>query len=87
MPATVIISPTMRVTQPMSPAKVPASTTRSIDCQIASTMPRSLPASPFTPVRRNRVSTSAVTTMIASVSRPSQPITTDGPRDRARSNR
>ena len=72
--------------QPVSPANEPESTTRSIDCQNASNGPSFL-SSPFTPVRRKMVSTRVVTKMIASVSNPSQPMTTDGPFESAVSKR
>ena len=85
MPATVTTSPSRRVGQLVSPANVPASTMRSIDCQNDSKNPSFSP--PLTPRRRNTVITRAPTTISTSVSRPSQPMTTDGPRDSAVSNR
>jgi len=85
MPANVTSSPRIRDHQPLSPANVPEPTTRSIDCQSASPNGRRSPS--FTPRRRVIVRTIAEIAMTIRVSRPSQPITIDGPRESAASNR
>ena len=84
MPASVMTSARMRAVQPVSPAKVPASRTRSSDCQNASSG-SSRSSSPLKPVNRNTVMISAAATITASVSNPSQTMSVNGPLDNATS--
>ena len=69
MPASVTSRPTVRVIQPLSPANVPESSTRSNDCQNDS--PTESPStSPLTPVSRNTQSRTVATRITASMTSP-----------------
>ncbi|GAA4318915.1 hypothetical protein GCM10023162_25940 [Klenkia terrae] len=86
MPARVTTKESRRTGQSASPAKVPASTTRSIACQTPSTG-FGTGGPPLIPSTLNAQKMMPKTTKMPNVSAASQPMTTVGPLARALSNR